>query len=190
MSGFSWPIFTRIPAIPLFDPLAARLMAYSVSRGVLYSFRRRCFHPRGVVCVISWNGVLGGKHWASLLASHPGLGASYRTLESPILATGAVQISRFLPYTCIGKRDGSRCRRSCVMTPCSYGRCFKWLYCLLSISAFLFFCSRHPRRSTGKSSMILSQASRPALNSEVLFYRMGSVRAILLLIGRRIQRFV
>ena len=89
----SWLIFTCIPIILLFGPLAARLMAYSVSCGVLYSFRRRCFHPRGVVCVISWNGVLDGKHWASLLASHPGLGASYRTLESPILVTGAVQIS-------------------------------------------------------------------------------------------------
>ena len=89
----SWPIFTCIPIIILFGPLAARLMAYSVSHGVLYSFRRRCFHPRGVVCVISWNGVLDGKHWASLLASHPCLGASYWTLESPILVTGAVQIS-------------------------------------------------------------------------------------------------
>jgi hypothetical protein len=42
--------------------------------------------------VISWNGVLGGKHWASLLASHP-VSALPRTLESPILVTGAVQIS-------------------------------------------------------------------------------------------------
>lgn len=63
---------------------------------------------------------------------------------------------------------------------------------LLPIVYFCFFVLLFKTSAAEywKSSTILSQASRPALNSEVLFYRMGSVRAVLLLIGQRIQRFV
>ena len=63
------------------------------------------------------------------------------------------------------------------------------VYCLF---VFLFFVLLFKTSAAEywKSSMILSQASRPALNSDVLFYRIGLVRAVLLLIGRPIQRFV
>jgi len=59
---------------------------------------------------------------------------------------------------------------------------------LLSVVClFPFFCSFVQDIRSGVPEKFLA---RQALDSEVLFDRMGSVRVVLLLIGRRIQRFV